>query len=152
MDAAKPPKQWGAGRVAFLALRDVVAKAIDEGHPLTAIYRRHAEQIPVSYAQFQKYVARHITGTVGTRGGRVSGRIQPASAAPAPNAAQAAEPPQEPAAQGRPNSDHAPFGSMEWRKRHGIPEPDREYRPAFVVREPDLESLVFGRKRDETKE
>lgn len=50
----------GAGRVAFLAVKDDVVKAIKAGHSSTAIYNRLKARLGISYPQFARYVAKYI--------------------------------------------------------------------------------------------
>lgn len=50
----------GAGRIAFLAVKDDVVKAIKAGHSSTAIYNRLKPRLGISYPQFARYVAKFI--------------------------------------------------------------------------------------------
>lgn len=70
----RAPARRGLGRVAFHALQETVKAEIDAGYTVRMIYDRHREAIPVSYEQFRAYIARDITGTAGSRGGRVNRR------------------------------------------------------------------------------
>lgn len=66
-----PKTRRGAGRVAFHALREIIKTELEAGYTVRMIYERHQEAIPVSYEQFRAYIARDITKTLGSRGGRL---------------------------------------------------------------------------------
>ena len=142
-----PSNVWGAARVAVRALRDVIERELAGGHPLTAIYQRHKARIPASYERFRVHVAREITNTAGSRGGRLprrfaiggpgaSGASTPSAvrppSAPVPSEPQAPEPTKEP-----------PKGSKAWREKHGIAD-DPASKPVFTARIPDLKRLAHG--------
>lgn len=61
----------GAGRVAFHALRETIRGELEAGYTVRMIYERHQEAIPVSYEQLRAYIARDLTKTLGSRGGRL---------------------------------------------------------------------------------
>lgn len=50
----------GAGRVAFLARKEAIAKRIEEGYPLLMIYREYESLLPIGYAQFSKYANKYL--------------------------------------------------------------------------------------------
>ncbi|WP_017161031.1 TraK family protein [Xanthomonas phaseoli] len=51
---------WGAGRVAFLALKDQLQQQVNEGRPLKAIWTAHAAELGIAYPQFTRYVRRYL--------------------------------------------------------------------------------------------
>jgi len=71
MAGTTPPKARGAARVAVRALRQTIERELADGHPLTATHARHKARIPASYERFRAHVAREITNTAGSRGGRL---------------------------------------------------------------------------------
>lgn len=136
-----PPARRGMGRVAFYALRETVKAELDAGYTVRMIYDRHREAIPVSYEQFRAYIARDITGTAGSRGGRVNRRnARPVPARQQPPAAgnEASEStiPTQPAPSGPPNPTM-------WSDEQGILQRGK----VWEQRTPDLDALVFGIKR-----
>ena len=50
----------GAGKVAFLARQTSIKKMVDEGYPLTVIYKKYGKELNISYGQFTRYVNKHI--------------------------------------------------------------------------------------------
>ena len=66
----------GMGRVAFHALRETIRAELEAGYTVAMIYERHREAIPVSYEQLRAYIARDITKTLGSRGGRLKRHSQ----------------------------------------------------------------------------
>lgn len=50
----------GAGRIAFLAVKDDVVNSIKAGHSTTAIYKRLKTRLGISYPQFARYVAKYV--------------------------------------------------------------------------------------------
>jgi uncharacterized protein DUF5338 len=50
----------GAGRVAFLARKEAIAKKIEAGYPLIMIYREYENLLPIGYAQFSKYANKYL--------------------------------------------------------------------------------------------
>lgn len=66
-----PVARRGMGRVAFHALRETIRTELDAGYTVAMIYERHQEALPISYEQFRTYIARDITKTLGSRGGRL---------------------------------------------------------------------------------
>ena len=147
MAKTAPPNVWGAARVAVRALRNIIARELAEGHPLTAIYDRHKARIPASYERFRVHVAREITNTAGSRGGRLPRRLAiggpgasgagTPSAAPPPSAPVPSEP------QAPETIKEPPKGSKAWREKHGIAD-DPTPRPVFTARIPDLKRLAHG--------
>ena len=141
------PNVWGAARVAVRALRDIIARELFEGHPLTVIYARHKARIPASYERFRVHVAREITNTAGSRGGRLPRRLAIGglgasgagipSAAPPPSAPVPSEP------QAPETTKEPPKGSKAWREKHGIAD-DPTAKPVFTARIPDLKRLAHG--------
>ena len=59
MKDANPPKSWGAGRVAFIALLDTIKAEMAQGHPLIAIFGRHQQILGIGYPSFCRLVARY---------------------------------------------------------------------------------------------
>jgi hypothetical protein len=51
----------GAGRVAFLAQKEVIQSLLDQGYSQRTIFNEHCATIGVSYAQFTRYVASYLT-------------------------------------------------------------------------------------------
>jgi len=47
--------QWGEGRVAFAALAPEIAKALEEGLPMTKVYALFEARLGMSYRQFVRY-------------------------------------------------------------------------------------------------
>ncbi len=47
----------------FLALMPVITAKLAAGRKRRALYDEHRQALGISYAQFTRYVARHITGT-----------------------------------------------------------------------------------------
>ena len=147
MAKTAPPNVWGAARVAVRALRDIIARELAEGHPLTVIYDRHKARIPASYERFRVHVAREITNTAGSRGGRLPRRLAIGglgasgagipSAAPPPSAPVPSEP------QAPETTKEPPKGSKAWREKHGIAD-DPTPKPVFTARIPDLKRLAHG--------
>lgn len=60
----KPPSRHGQNRAAFLAVRDDVKKAVDDGWPVKHIWETLHEEgkISFSYEAFRTYVIRLIPG------------------------------------------------------------------------------------------
>lgn len=52
----------------FLALMPVIATKLAAGSKRRTLYEEHRQALDISYAQFTRYVARHITGTAKPRG------------------------------------------------------------------------------------
>ena len=50
----------GAGRVAFLALRPVIATELAAGWPMAEVFRRHQAEFGVQVGQFRAYVKRYV--------------------------------------------------------------------------------------------
>ena len=50
----------GAGRVSFLARKESIQKMLDEGYPLTAIYKQHKSDLNISYGQFTRYIQKYF--------------------------------------------------------------------------------------------
>lgn len=50
----------GAGKVAFWARKDAIAKKIEEGYPLIMIYEEYQRLLPIGYGQFLIYVRRYL--------------------------------------------------------------------------------------------
>lgn len=50
----------GAGRVAFLARRDVIQERIDAGYPIKAIFNEYEKELGIGYPQFTRYVSKYI--------------------------------------------------------------------------------------------
>jgi hypothetical protein len=50
----------GAGRVAFLALRETIAAELAEGWSMAEVFRRHQDQLGIQIAQFRSYVSRYV--------------------------------------------------------------------------------------------
>ncbi len=122
--------------MAFRALKDTVAVEIAAGEPLTVIYRRHQKSIPISYGQFQKYVAREITGKIGSRGGGVTPKLLSPHKAPVLD---------QPAAVPLPNPQPA-LAPEKREQMDGTPIQTRQQPKRFVTRIPDIDRLVYGRK------
>lgn len=62
VDDSKPKsgtREWGAGRVAFLAKLEVVCAERAAGRSLAAIFRTHFEGV-ISEKQFRRYVERYV--------------------------------------------------------------------------------------------
>jgi|SRR5687768_3060657 len=57
---ASKEKRLGAGRVAFLARRDVFREKIEAGHTMATVYEEYEKQLGISYSQFVHYVNRYI--------------------------------------------------------------------------------------------
>lgn len=51
---------WGAGRVAFLARRELIQQALDAGWSIRAAFQRYAADAGMSYSQFTRYVNRYL--------------------------------------------------------------------------------------------
>ena len=134
-----PPTHWGAARVAVRALKDIITRELAEGHPLTAIYARHKARIGVSYERFRVHVAREITHTAGSRGGRLPIR----DAARAGRSAEPAPVPSPALPEPGVQELDPPKGSKAWRQKHGVLDRARRETP-FVARIPDIHRLVHG--------
>ena len=147
MAKTTPPNVWGAARMAVRALRDIIARELAEGHPMTAIYARHKARIPASYERFRVHVAREITNTAGSRGGRLPRRLAigglGASGAGAPSAAPPPSAPVPSEPQAPETTKEPPKGSKAWREKHGIAD-DTAPKPVFTARIPDLKRLAHG--------
>jgi hypothetical protein len=63
----KTPSRYGKNSAAFLAVRDDVKQAIDDGWPVKEIWRTLFEErkVSFSYEAFRKYVIRLIDGKTG---------------------------------------------------------------------------------------
>ena len=79
---SKPRK--GAMKVALHALRPEIEAGLAARKPIIMIYDELKDRLPCGYEWFRHFVAREITGTVGSRGGRAGapGAVQPRSAVP----------------------------------------------------------------------
>jgi hypothetical protein len=51
---------WGYGRIQFLEKFDLIKKSIDDGWPVSMIYRKHKKDVHITYAQFCKYVNKFV--------------------------------------------------------------------------------------------
>jgi hypothetical protein len=50
----------GAGRVGFLALRQIIATELAAGWPMAEVFRRHEAELGIQIGQFRTYVKRYI--------------------------------------------------------------------------------------------
>ena len=66
----------GMGRVAFHAVREGIKAELEAGYTVAMIYERHRDALPISYEQLRAYIARDITKTIGSRGGRLKRPLQ----------------------------------------------------------------------------
>jgi hypothetical protein len=127
MSAETPKKaRRGMGRVAFHALRETIKAEIEAGYTVRMIYERHQDALPIAYEQLRAYIARNITGTVGSRGGRACRRKSPV-----PTGDQTVQPVP---VQEQPNT--TPL----------IVRPGEDRPKRIVTRVPDIDRLVFGSK------
>lgn len=51
----------GAGRVAFLASKDLFRSLFEQGHSQRAIYDDHGSRLGITYSQFNRYMTRYLT-------------------------------------------------------------------------------------------
>jgi len=79
----------GAGRVAFLALRETIAAELAEGWSIAEVFRRHQDQLGIQIAQFRSYVSRYISADLLWTARR---KIAPAATQPAPRPAPSPPP------------------------------------------------------------
>ncbi|HEY9487986.1 MAG TPA: TraK family protein, partial [Chryseosolibacter sp.] len=50
----------GAGRVAFLARKEVIKEKVEAGHTLITVYEEYKNELGIGYVQFLNYVKKHI--------------------------------------------------------------------------------------------
>lgn len=56
------PSSYASGRVAFFAQRTLIQERVNQGVPLSAIYREAAPHLAgISYSMFTRHVAKYIT-------------------------------------------------------------------------------------------
>lgn len=82
---SKPPTKAhrkGAGRVAFLARKDLFRSLLDAGHPQRAIYDDHGADLGISYSQFNRYVGQYLIEKETTDGHQ--NEVTPGSVSPPP--------------------------------------------------------------------
>jgi hypothetical protein len=60
-------REWGAGRIAFLAKREVIRGELEAGLSLTAIYARYQDALGIGYVQFTRYVSIYLRRANDTR-------------------------------------------------------------------------------------
>ena len=77
-------REWGAGRIAFLAKREVIRDELEAGHSLTAIYAKYQDALGISYVQFTRYVGFYL---------RRANETRPGTTPPPPRKPAAGEPP-----------------------------------------------------------
>lgn len=53
-------REWGAGRIAFLAKCEAIQRELEAGHSLAAIYARHRDALGIGYVQFTRYVGVYL--------------------------------------------------------------------------------------------
>lgn len=53
-------RDLGAGRVAFLALRDTVAAELAQGWSIVTVFHRHEKKLGIGISQFRSYVRRYV--------------------------------------------------------------------------------------------
>jgi hypothetical protein len=53
--SGKKRARWGEGRVAYAALAPEIAKALEEGLPMTKVYALFEARLGMSYRQFIRY-------------------------------------------------------------------------------------------------
>lgn len=58
MTPSKKIAHRGAGRVAYLSVREKVEEMLAAGHDVAAIYASLSAKLPIGYKQFAKYVQR----------------------------------------------------------------------------------------------
>lgn len=130
-------KPYGAALVAVRALREVIERELAAGLTLIEIHEKYREQLPVSYERFRIHVSREITGTAGSRGGRVTGTPPSQHKAPALDQPVAV-----------PLSNLRPSLSPEKREQpNDNPSQTRHEPKRIVARVPDVDWLVQGIRR-----
>ncbi|MDA8253276.1 MAG: hypothetical protein M0Z28_29465 [Rhodospirillales bacterium] len=103
MRAASPRRSWGAGRVAFLAMLDIIRGELRQGYPLTAIFARHQAALGIRYPGFCKLVRRYAEDAK-----VVNARAPARQLPPLPGPIATPPPPLAPAPQGPHDAGHQP--------------------------------------------
>jgi len=75
-------REWGAGRIAFLARRDAIRAALEAGRTLTAIYNEHRAGLGIGYVQFTRYVQFYLRAARHSAARPEPGRNPPARTNP----------------------------------------------------------------------
>lgn len=120
---------WGAGRVAFVALLDMIRSEIGRGLPLTTIYGRHKAALGISYSGFCKLVARYADDAKPLKRRPVGVSTSVLSPTPVPPAR-----PIPTTAEAPRHARHEPAARTDF-KHHGIVqegEPEQLFGPGFL--------------------
>ena len=56
-ESGRERARWGEGRVAYAALAPEIAKALEEGLPMTKVYALFEARLGMSYRQFIRYAS-----------------------------------------------------------------------------------------------
>jgi hypothetical protein len=79
----------GAGRVAFLANKDLFRSLLDQGYPRTVIYADYADKLGITYWQFNRYVKAYLIETESEN--EQQNEVSSSSASPSPSGGEKPE-------------------------------------------------------------